>query len=138
MEYRTLGLSGLRVSAVGLGCMGMSHGYGLPSDKREMKRLLADAVDMGYTMFDTAEIYGTPEDPHANEDLLGEALHPYRDRIILATKFGLTFDDPYGEGPTLLFPIPVRKPYDGLWKGRYAVFAPTTSTCITSTEPTLP
>lgn len=104
MEYRTLGLSGLRVSAVGLGCMGMSHGYGLPSDKREMKRLLADAVDMGYTMFDTAEIYGTPEDPHANEELLGEALYPYRDRIILATKFGLTFDAPYGEGPHPLIP----------------------------------
>lgn len=104
MEYRTLGLSGLRVSAVGLGCMGMSHGYGVPSDKHEMKRLLADAVDMGYTMFDTAEIYGTPEDPHANEELIGEALHPYRDRVILATKFGLTFDDPYGDGPHPLIP----------------------------------
>lgn len=104
MEYRTLGLSGLRVSAVGLGCMGMSHGYGLPSDKKGMMRLLADAVDMGYTMFDTAEIYGTPEDPHANEDLIGEALQPYRDRVILATKFGLTFDDPYGNGPHPLIP----------------------------------
>ena len=104
MEYRTLGLSGLRVSAVGLGCMGMSHGYGLPSDKKGMMRLLADAVDMGYTMFDTAEIYGTPEDPHANEDLIGEALQPYRDRVILATKFGLTFDDPYGDGPHPLIP----------------------------------
>lgn len=104
MEYRTLGLTGLRVSAVGLGCMGMSHGYGHPSDKREMKRLLSDAVDMGYTMFDTAEIYGTPDDPHANEELLGEALQPYRDRIILATKFGLTFDDPYGDGPHPLIP----------------------------------
>lgn len=104
MEYRTLGLSGLRVSAVGLGCMGMSHGYGLPADKREMKQLLVDAVDMGYTMFDTAEIYGTPEDPHANEELLGEALQPYRDRVILATKFGLTFDDLYGEGPHPLIP----------------------------------
>lgn len=104
MEYRTLGMSGLRVSAVGLGCMGMSHGYGRPSDKREMKRLLADAVDMGYTMFDTAEIYGTPEDPHANEELLGEALQPYRNHVILATKFGLAFDDPYGEGPHPLIP----------------------------------
>lgn len=104
MEYRTLGLSGLRVSAVGLGCMGMSHGYGLPSDKREMEQLLADAVDMGYTMFDTAEIYGTPEDPHANEELLGEALQQCRNHIILATKFGLTFDDTYGEGPDPLIP----------------------------------
>lgn len=104
MKYRTLGLSGLRVSAVGLGCMGMSHGYGVPADKNEMKRLLSDAVDMGYTLFDTAEIYGTPEDPHANEELLGEALHPYRNNIVLSTKFGLTFDDPYGEGPHPLIP----------------------------------
>lgn len=104
MEYRVLGLSGLRVSAISLGCMGMSHGYGRPSDKREMKRLLDDAVDMGYTMFDTAEIYGTPDDPHANEELLGEALQPYRDHIILATKFGLTFDDPYGDGPHPIIP----------------------------------
>ncbi len=104
MEYRTLGLSGLRVSAVGLGCMGMSHGYGLPADKREMARLLADAVEMGYTLFDTAEIYGTPEDPHANEELIGEAVKPYRDRIVIATKFGLAFDDPYGNGPHPLIP----------------------------------
>ena len=104
MEYRTLGLSRLRVSAVGLGCMGMSHGYGKPADKREMTRLLHDAVDMGYTMFDTAEIYGTAEDPHANEELLGKALHEYRNRIVLATKFGLTFDDPEGPGPHPLIP----------------------------------
>lgn len=104
MEYRTLGLSGLRVSAVGLGCMGMSHGYGLPADRREMTQLLADAVEMGYTMFDTAEIYGTAEDPHSNEELLGAALQKYRDRIILATKFGLTFDDPEGDGPHPLIP----------------------------------
>lgn len=104
MEYRTLGLSGLRVSAVGLGCMGMSHGYGVPADKREMTRLLQDAVDMGYTMFDTAEIYGTVDDPHANEELLGDALHPFRSRIVLATKFGLTFDNPEGDGPHPLIP----------------------------------
>ena len=104
MEYRTLGLSGLRVSAVGLGCMGMSHGYGLPADKREMSRLLVDAVDMGYTMFDTAEIYGTVNDPHGNEELLGEALNKYRNRIVLATKFGLAFDDPEGDGLHPLIP----------------------------------
>lgn len=104
MEYRTLGLSGLRVSAVGLGCMGMSHGYGVPADKREMTRLLQDAVDMGYTMFDTAEIYGTVDDPHANEELLGDALHPFRSRIVLATKFGLIFDNPEGDGPHPLIP----------------------------------
>ena len=59
MEYRVLGLSGLRVSAVGLGCMGMSHAYGAPADKEEMTELLADAVEMGYTFFDTAEMYGS-------------------------------------------------------------------------------
>ena len=61
MEYRVLGLSGLRVSAVGLGCMGMSHAYGAPADKEEMTELLADAVEMGYTFFDTAEMYGTSD-----------------------------------------------------------------------------
>ena len=104
MEYRTLGMSSLRVSAVGLGCMGMSHGYGLPADKREMSRLLEDAVDMGYTMFDTAEIYGTVNDQHANEELLGEALYKYRDRVVLATKFGLSFDHPEGDGPHPIIP----------------------------------
>lgn len=97
-------MSGLRVSAVGLGCMGMSHGYGLPADKREMTQMLEDAVDIGYTLFDTAEIYGTPADPHANEDLLGKALHKYRNHIILATKFGLTFHEPEGDGPHPLIP----------------------------------
>jgi len=76
MEYRVLGLSGLRVSAIGLGCMGMSHAYGEPADTHEMKELLAYAVDMGYTFFDTAEVYGTPDRPHHNEELLGEALRP--------------------------------------------------------------
>lgn len=104
MRYRTLGRSGLRVSAVGLGCMGMSHGYGLPADKREMERLLGDAVEIGYTMFDTAEIYGTADDPHANEELLGEALQKYRNHIVFATKFGLTFDNPKGDGPHPLIP----------------------------------
>ena len=104
MYYRTLGLSGLRVFAVGLGCMGMSHAYGAPADKREMAELLADAVEMGYTFFDTAEVYGTPDRPHHNEELLGEALRPYRDRIVIATKFGLTFDKPDEAGPHALVP----------------------------------
>ena len=91
MEYRTLG-KGLRVSAVGLGCMGMSHAYGAPADKKEMKELIAEAVDMGYTFFDTAEVYGTPENPHHNEELVGEALRPYRDKVVIATKFGIYFD----------------------------------------------
>ena len=104
MYYRTLGLSGLRVSAVGLGCMGMSHAYGAPADKREMTELLSDAVEMGYTLFDTAEVYGIPDCPHHNEELLGEALRPYRNRIVLATKFGLTFDAPESAGPHALIP----------------------------------
>lgn len=104
MYYRTLGLSGLRVSAVGLGCMGMSHAYGAPADKREMTELIADAVEMGYTFFDTAEVYGTADRPHHNEELLGEALRPYRNRIVLATKFGLTFDAPESAGPHALIP----------------------------------
>lgn len=104
MEYRILGLSGLRVSAVGLGCMGMSHAYGAPPDRRQMVDLLADAVDMGYTFFDTAEVYGTPDRPHDNEELLGEALRPFRDRVVIATKFGLTFDTPETAGPHALIP----------------------------------
>lgn len=91
MEYRILG-NNLTVSAIGLGCMGMSHAYGAPADKTEMIKLLAEAVDMGYTFFDTAEVYGTPEMPHDNEELVGAALKPYRNRILLATKFGIHFD----------------------------------------------
>lgn len=104
MEYRTLGLSGLRVSAIGLGCMGMSHAYGAPADKRQMAALLADAVEMGYNFFDTAEAYGTPDRPHDNEELLGRALAPFRDRIVIATKFGLTFDNPNAAGPLAVIP----------------------------------
>lgn len=92
MQYRTIGKD-LTVSAVGLGCMGMSHAYGAPADKNEMTQLLAQAVDMGYTFFDTAEVYGTPENPHDNEELVGSALKPYRDKIVLATKFGIHFDE---------------------------------------------
>ncbi len=91
MKYRTLG-NDLTVSAVGLGCMGMSHAYGAPADKKEMTELLAQAVDMGYTFFDTAEVYGTPEHPHDNEELVGAALAPYRNQVKIATKFGIHFD----------------------------------------------
>ena len=91
MNYRTLGAD-LTVSAVGLGCMGMSHAYGAPADKKEMTELLAQAVDLGYTFFDTAEVYGTPEHPHDNEELVGAALKPYREKIVLATEFGIHFD----------------------------------------------
>lgn len=91
MKYRTLG-NDLTVSAVGLGCMGMSHAYGAPADKKEMTELLARAVDMGYTFFDTAEVYGTPEHPHDNEELVGAALALYRNQVKIATKFGIHFD----------------------------------------------
>ena len=91
MQIRTLG-NDLKVSAIGLGCMGMSHAYGKPADKKEMTELLAQAVDMGYTFFDTAEVYGTAEHSHDNEELVGAALKPYRDKIVLATKFGIRFD----------------------------------------------
>lgn len=104
MEYRVLGLSGLRVSAIGLGCMGMSHAYGAPADRKEMTELLALAVDMGYTFFDTAEVYGTNMNPHDNEELLGDALKPFRDKIVIATKFGLTFDKSSECGPYPLIP----------------------------------
>lgn len=92
MKTRILGKD-LEVSSVGLGCMGMSHAYGPASDKKEMTELLSKAVDKGYTFFDTAEVYGTPENPHDNEELLGEALKPYRNRIVLASKCGIRFDE---------------------------------------------
>ena len=91
MKYRTLGKD-LAVSAIGLGCMGMSHAYGAPADRKEMTELLAQAVDLGCTFFDTAEVYGTPERSHDNEELLGNALRPYRDKILIATKYGIHFD----------------------------------------------
>ena len=102
MKYRNLGNQGLRVSAIGLGCMGMSHAYGSPADHRQMTELLAKAVDTGYTFFDTAEVYGTVQRPHDNEELLGNALMPYRDKIVIATKFGLCFDVQSGKVP---FPL---------------------------------
>ena len=92
MKTRILGKD-LEVSAVGLGCMGMSHAYGPASDKKEMTELLSKAVDKGYTFFDTAEVYGTPENPHDNEELLGGALKPYRNRIVLASKCGIRFNE---------------------------------------------
>ncbi len=92
MKYRTLGKN-LKVSAVGLGCMGFSHAYGAPADKKEMIELIAQAVDIGYNFFDTAEAYGTPDNPHDNEELVGEALKPFRDKVVIGTKFGIYFDE---------------------------------------------
>lgn len=99
MNYRNLGNRGLRVSAIGLGCMGMSHAYGAPADHREMAELLAKAMDMGYDFFDTAEVYGTPDNPHDNEELLGNALKACRNKVVIATKFGLRFDMESGQVP---------------------------------------
>src|SRR5438034_5038615 len=84
MQKRKLGKSNLEVSAIGLGCMGMSFGYGPPKEKQEMISLIRAAVDRGVTFFDTAEVYG----PFRNEELVGEALAPFRERVVIATKFG--------------------------------------------------
>jgi aryl-alcohol dehydrogenase-like predicted oxidoreductase len=84
MEKRKLGKSNLEVSAIGLGCMGMSYGLGPPADKKEMIALIRTAVELGVTFFDTAEVYG----PFTNEELVGEALAPYRRQVVIATKFG--------------------------------------------------
>ena len=92
MQKRKLGKSGLEVSAIGLGCMGMSFGYGPAKEKNEMISLLRAAVERGITFFDTAEIYG----PFTNEELVGEALAPMRERVVIATKFGFKFG-PQGE-----------------------------------------
>ena len=88
MQKRTLGNSNLEVSALGLGCMGMTFSYGPPADKQEMVSLLRAAVDRGVTFFDTAEVYG----PFNNEELVGEALSPIRDQVVIATKFGFKLD----------------------------------------------
>src|SRR5579872_5674704 len=95
MQKRKLGKSQLEVSALGLGCMGMSFSYGPPKDKQEMTSLLRAAVERGVTFFDTAEVYG----PFLNEELVGEALAPFRKQLVIATKFGFDISpnsDPRG------------------------------------------
>ncbi len=95
MQKRTLGKSNLEVSAIGLGCMGMSFSYGPPKDKQEMTAVLRAAVERGVTFFDTAEVYG----PYLNEELVGEALAPFRGQVAIATKFGFDLNpgfDPRG------------------------------------------
>jgi aryl-alcohol dehydrogenase-like predicted oxidoreductase len=93
MRKRKLGNSNLEVSALGLGCMGMSSGYGPASDKKEMISLIRTAVERGVTFFDTAEAYG----PFTNEELVGEALAPFREQVAIATKFGIKFDPSTGK-----------------------------------------
>ena len=87
MQKRKIG--DLEVSAIGLGCMGMSHGYGEPSDKKEMISLIHKAIDLGVTFFDTAEVYG----PFTNEELVGEALKPFKNKVVIATKFGIKLEN---------------------------------------------
>jgi aryl-alcohol dehydrogenase-like predicted oxidoreductase len=89
MQKRKLGRSNLEVSALGLGCMGLSHGYGPATDTKQAVSLIRAAVDRGVTFFDTAEVYG----PYLNEEVVGEALAPLRDQVVIATKFGFTFGD---------------------------------------------
>jgi aryl-alcohol dehydrogenase-like predicted oxidoreductase len=89
MKKRTLGSNGLEVSEIGLGCMGMTMGFGPPSDRVEMIAVIRDAVDRGITLFDTAEVYG----PWTNEELVGQALAPVRDDVVIATKFGFAIDE---------------------------------------------
>jgi len=93
MKKRKLGKSNLEVSALGLGCMGMSFGFGPPADKSEMISLIRTAIERGITFFDTAEVYG----PFTNEELVGEALSPLRDRVVIATKFGFKLDPNTGK-----------------------------------------
>jgi aryl-alcohol dehydrogenase-like predicted oxidoreductase len=114
MQKRKLGKAGLEVSAIGLGCMGMSFSYGPPKDKQEMTTLLRAAVERGITFFDTAEVYG----PFLNEELVGEALAPVRDQVVIATKFG--FDVQPGAKPGALTvnskPAHIRQAVEGSLK----------------------
>ncbi|MGN0445765.1 MAG: aldo/keto reductase [Acutalibacteraceae bacterium] len=103
MEKRILGKD-LAVSPVGLGCMGFSHGYGAATEEKEAETRIREAFDMGYTFFDTAEVYGTSEDPHHNEKLVGQALHDVRDKVVITTKFGLSFDLQSDKRPYPLIP----------------------------------
>src|SRR6059036_700524 len=93
MKKRKLGKSGLEVSAIGLGCMGMSFGYGPPKEKQEMISVIRAAFERGVTFFDTAEVYG----PFINEELVGEAVAPFRQNVVLATKFGFNLDPETGK-----------------------------------------
>lgn len=107
MKTRTLGNSDLEVSAVGLGCMGMSYGYGPAADKQEMIDLIRSAFDKGVTFFDTAEVYG----PFANEELVGQALAPIREEVTIATKFGIKMED--GNQTLDSHPEQIRRSVDG-------------------------
>ena len=115
MQKRTLGKSNLEVSSIGLGCMGMSFSYGPPKDKKEMTALLHAAVDRGITFFDTAEVYG----PFTNEELVGEALAPFRGKVVIATKFGFDLsgsDHRPGAAPVCSRPENIKQAVEGSLK----------------------
>jgi aryl-alcohol dehydrogenase-like predicted oxidoreductase len=110
MDTRTLGSEGLKVSALGFGCMGMSQSFGPnPGDRGQMMNLLRTAVDLGVTFFDTAEVYG----PYVNEELVGEALAPLRDQVVIATKFGFAFDADGKQTGLSSRPEHIRRAVDG-------------------------
>ena len=111
MKTRTLG-QGLQVSAIGFGCMGLNHGYGTPPDRKEAIALLRAAVDRGVTFFDTAEVYG----PYINEELVGEALAPVRDKVVIATKFGFVIDADGKQAGTDSRPSHIREVVDASLK----------------------
>jgi len=97
LPIRTLGNSGLAVSALGLGCMGLSHGFGPATDRTDAIALIRSAVERGVTFFDTAQVYG----PFTNEEVVGEALAPFREHVVIATKFGFDFDENGNQLPGL-------------------------------------
>ena len=132
MNTRTLGAD-LTVSAVGLGCMGFSHAYGAPTEKNDAIRSIRAAYDLGYTMFDTAETYGTAADPHENEKLVGEALKDIRNSVQIVTKFGIRFDETSTAVNKPLLPDSRPETIRPRWRAPSGGWAPTTSTCTSST-----
>jgi aryl-alcohol dehydrogenase-like predicted oxidoreductase len=112
MQQRTLGSSNMHVSALGLGCMGMSFGYGPAADRSESIALMRAAVERGVTFFDTAQVYG----PFTNEELVGEALEPFRGQVVIATKFGFEFEHAATMGPLNSTPAHIRRMTEGSLK----------------------
>lgn len=128
MDKRSLGGAGLEVSSIGLGCMGISEAYGPSPDRAMMVAFLRQAVDHGVTFFDTAEVYG----PYHNEEVVGEALEPLRDEVVIATKFGFSLTTPDESLGSTADP----RTSAALWTARCVGFGPTSSTCSTSTAST--
>ena len=127
MQKRKLGKSNLEVSALGLGCMGLSFGFGPPVDKKDGISLIRAAVERGVTFFDTAEIYG----PYTNEELVGEALAPFREQVVIATKFGFKIDPNTGKQAGLdSRPSHIKE----VAEVRSSDSRPMSSICSTSTE----